>query len=263
LKRLDGAGSKFDVEIEPFIARVVDLTMRNSKGQTKLEELNVEDLFLAYAACRREPKALSAFSERCDQELRAVVARMRFSESDFEDFRQQLWNKLFLGVDAAPMKVLDYRGTGQLRHWFRIVATRFLLDERRRTKRSESPAAQSDWELIAPEAISKDPEMEYIYKQYRFAFKSAFDLAMRALASEERNLLRLHHVLGKTTEEIAEVLGTHKATAARHIAKAREKLAMNTRQELKVQLGADSMEVESAMRLFDGNLTYSWSKYAV
>ena len=54
--------------------------------------------------------------------------------------------------------------------------------------------------------------------------------------------------------------GTHKATAARHLAKARDKLLRGTRARLKRELGVDSGELDSVMRLFDEEMSVSLSR---
>lgn len=256
--RLTTAGVRFDVPWEPFVDRVCEVLSLACADAHDVHTLNLEDMYLAHACCNGDELALARFGERCDPELRAVVAKMRLSPSDFDDFRQQLWNKLFLGGPSGDKKALEYRGTGQINHWFRIVATRAMLDDRRRVKRSEIPSAPDERERLGPSSLGPDPELEYIRRQYRLVFRDVFDEALKALEPEERNLLRLHHVLGKTTEQIAVILGTHKATAARHVGKAREKLTKLTRKGLKSRLRANTLELESAMRLFDGELTCSW-----
>lgn len=66
--------------------------------------------------------------------------------------------------------------------------------------------------------------------------------------------------MGMSTEQLAQAFGIHKATAARHVARARDKLLQFTRDRLKVQLGADSGELDSVMRLFDGEFSVSLSR---
>ena len=105
-----------------------------------------------------------------------------------------------------------------------------------------------------------DPELAHIRERYRSEFHAAFGKAVSALDPEERNLLRCTYLNGMSTDELGRAFGMHKATAARHLSKARDKLLDLTRAELKEQLGANSGELDSVIRLFDGELSISLSR---
>jgi RNA polymerase sigma-70 factor (ECF subfamily) len=82
---------------------------------------------------------------------------------------------------------------------------------------------------------------------------------VQALEPEARNLLGCHYILGMSTGQLAKAFGTHKATAARHLARAREKLLDNMCAGLKSQFGAADAEVDSVMGLLGGDLSVSLS----
>jgi RNA polymerase sigma-70 factor (ECF subfamily) len=222
--------------------------------------LAVEDLFLAYACAEGDPIALKFFATECDGELKAVAQKLRISPSDIDDIRQKLWDKLFLESAGHPKKILEYHGAGGLRHWFRVLAARLILDELRKAKRQANHPFAADDNALWSAAPNADPELDNIRRRYKDAFRSAFENAVRALEPDERNILRCHYLMGMSTEQMAQAFGTHKATAARHAARARDKLLQFTRDRLKMHLGADSGELDSVMRLFDGEMSVSLSR---
>jgi RNA polymerase sigma-70 factor (ECF subfamily) len=243
-----------------FVKYVLTIVDRTLPAQDALRQLAIEDLFLAYACSLGDKKALKAFAKECDGELQAVANKLRISNSDFDDIRQGLWDKLFLASGDRPAKILEYRGTGQLRHWFRVLAARSILNDLRKSKRFENldidPGDSALWRT-APQI---DPELANIRQRYKEEFRFAFECAVKALEPEERNLLRGYYVGGMSTDQLARAFGIHKATAARHVAKAREKLLDHTRTQLKSKLGANSEDLDSVMRLFDGEMSISLSR---
>ena len=226
-----------------------------------MNHIAFEDLFLAYACSQGNPKALKAFAQDCDRELKAVAAKLKISDSDCDDARQKMWDKLFVDSATAPMKILEYRGAGRLRQWYRAVAGRALLDGLRQAKRSDHWQLKSEVDALGIAAPDADPELASIRQSYCYEFHSAFEAALRSLEPEERNILRCHYLQSMSTDQIAKAFGTHKATAARRVARAREKLVQNTREELKERLKANSGELDSVMRLFDGELSVSLSQF--
>ena len=130
------AWPQVELDIEPFVGRVLSLIDSKAPAREALNNLAVEDLFLAYACGNGDAIAFKAFTKDCEVELKAVAQKLRISESDLDDARQILWGKLFLESAGHSKKILEYRGAGRLRHWFRVLAARTILDELRKTKRN-------------------------------------------------------------------------------------------------------------------------------
>ncbi len=248
------------IDTEPFIGRVISLVDTTLPAEEALGRLAIEDLFLAYACSLNDNKALSAFAEEYDRELRIIARRLHISDDEFDDVRQELWDRLFLVSGDQPPKILEYRGRGPLRHWFRVLATRSILYDLRKSRRLENRQFTDGEPPLREAALDTDPELASIRGYYREAFRSAFEKAARILEPEERNLLKCHYILGMSTDQLAKSFGTHKATAARHVASARQKLLDQTRSQLKGQLDIDSVELDSVMRLFDGEISISLSR---
>ena len=248
------------VDTEPFIARILAGLEPGAEAEAALAALTIEDLFLAYACSTGSDPALTAFALEFDGEFRAVTNRLRVAASDYDDLRQSLWNKLFLASATQCPKILEYLGKGRLRQWFRVLATRLVLDELRKEKRLEISRAVVAEQALMDGVPDADPELAHIRERYRSEFRAAFGKAVSGLDPEERNVLRCTYLNGMLTDELGRAFGMHKATAARHLSKARDKLLTLTRAALKEQLGANSGEIDSVIRLFDGELSTSLSR---
>ena len=70
----------------------------------------------------------------------------------------------------------------------------------------------------------------------------------------QRNLIKQSLLDGLTVTQLGTLYGVHRATAAKWVAQAREELRQNTKDVLKAQLGVESVEYRSIMRLIDSNL---------
>jgi RNA polymerase sigma-70 factor len=257
--RVHAAWPCVHVELAPFVTHVATLLDRSLPMGEALKQLSIEDLFLAYACSVEDAFALATLTREFEAELSAIGAKFRIPSSDLDDIRQTLWNTLFLRTGDSPAVILKYGGKGQLRHWFRVLATRAVLNELRRAKSSDKLkfAVDLDFDQAATEA---DPELANIRHHYKHNFRVAFTKAVSKLEAHERNILRCHYIQSMSTDQIARAFGVHKATAARHVVKARERLLELTRAGLKSQLGADSRELESVLRLFDGEASLSLSR---
>jgi RNA polymerase sigma-70 factor (ECF subfamily) len=93
-----------------------------------------------------------------------------------------------------------------------------------------------------------DAEAAYLKQACRREFQEAFAAAMTRLDAREKTLLRYAFSDRRTVDEIGVVFGVHRATAARWIAKARERLVSETRAELMASLHIDENDAASIVR---------------
>lgn len=166
----------------------------------------------------------------------------------FDDFVQTMRTKLFV---ADPPRIAEYRGTGALKSWLRVVATRVLIESARRAKRT---VALDEPGALPLEAPGDDSEMAYLKGRYAIEVKAAFEEAARALDAEERNVLREHYAGKLGIDQLAAVHGIHRATAARRLASAREAVLRRTRQILTERLRLSHGELESVVRLVESRM---------
>lgn len=258
-ERVKAALPMLRVDLQHFFGWVREILEQNGTSTDAIAGLNVEDLFLAYACSQGDATALQMFERECADELKAVAARLRISEIDRDDIRQKLWDKLFTNGPQRRMRILEYHGAGHLRHWFRVLATRCILDDLRESKRRKNRQLHSNEVMLSVKVTEDDPELASIRRQYQVAFRSAFRMAVEGLMPEERNILKCHYLMGMSTEQIGKAFGIHKATAARYLVRTREKLLRDTRELVKRSLRANTDELSSVMRLFDEGLSTSLS----
>ena len=254
LTQIDHAWPDVRVDVREFFAhlrRVVD----PDSSVADLEQVDVEDLYLAFACAKRHARALSQFEARFLGEFSTAVARLRVPEARAEDARQRIWQKLFVGTETTGPRILEYAGRGRLRHWFRVAAMRELLDERRRERRVPEPI--SDDVVLGLSSDEADPELQHLRRLYSHEFGLAFQEAVAGLEPEHRNTLRAYHVKGMTIDQIAVAFGTHRATAARRVTRARELLMERTRECLKQRLKLSTKDLESILNLIQSQLHVS------
>jgi RNA polymerase sigma-70 factor (ECF subfamily) len=218
-----------------------------------IDELFVEDLYLARACVSQQPAAIAAFGEMCDGVLRGSLRAMHLSDDLIEELTQDVRAKLLVG--ESP-RIATYSGRAPLKAWLRTVVTRAAVD---RIRAHDEPTAGED-ELIEVPAVADGPELEHFRRTYHVEFKTAFEEALATLEVRERNVLRHHFVDGLTTEEIGALYGVHKTTAFRWLEAARTALSKRTRAGFQARLHALPAELDSILRLLQSHLDLSLSR---
>jgi RNA polymerase sigma-70 factor, ECF subfamily len=203
---------------------------------------HAEDLYLASACAIGDAAALAAF----EAELVPVIHRAARRLLDTHDFADEIVQLIRERVLVAPQggtpRIADYSGQGPLRAWIRIAAMRLglnLLRDRRRD------LLVGDDDLF--EAIAADHGHRGSAERYREAAAESLRVALAALSARDRNLLRMHHLHGLTVDELAPTLGVHRATVARWIGAARERLLAETRAGLVTRLDVGASTIDSIL----------------
>jgi RNA polymerase sigma-70 factor (ECF subfamily) len=111
--------------------------------------------------------------------------------------------------------------------------------------------------MLEARAPDDDPELAYMKATYRAAFKAAFQEALESLQGRERTLLKQQIVDGLGIDELGALYDVHRATAARWVAAAREKLLVRTRRTFMLRARISSDECESIMRMVRSQLDVS------
>jgi RNA polymerase sigma-70 factor (ECF subfamily) len=239
---------RFHVGQDEFRDRILQ-----AGGSGSLQNLVLDDLVLAYACSRGDRSALDAFEHTCSGEYLSAASKLGLDATRRSEMRQVLWQRLFVG-DGSP-RILEYRGVGSLRSWFRVVASRFLLNELRRGKRDRLVLESDFGELCA--ATEQDPEFLLLERIHHRQFRAALQATLRELRPEQRTSLRCFYILGMTIDQMAEVFGVHRATAARRVAQSRTDLLRLTKERLRQDLGADTEELNSVIRHAQGQSSFS------
>jgi RNA polymerase sigma-70 factor, ECF subfamily len=187
---------------------------------------HAEDLALVRACLAGEPRARARFEAQFGACLRAGVLRIHSDAAFVDETLQQLRSRLLTGPDA---KLGAYSGSGPLRAWLKLVASRAALDALRseaRRRRHERAAAAA-WTLSAA-----DPELGVDRTRHGVHFGHALRSVLRALAPQDRALLKLRFSDGLELEAIARKRGVHRVTVARWLTALYARLSRAMQSEL-------------------------------
>ncbi|MDB4942882.1 MAG: putative DNA-binding regulatory protein [Labilithrix sp.] len=198
---------------------------------------------------------LAAIEARYFPDIDAALGKMGLSKDRASEVKQGLRRTLFVGDPPAgiPPRIGEYKGSGDLRAWLRVTAMRAALKLLRKTGRETS----NDDAILEARTEADDPELSYMKAAYRAAFKTAFQEALESLEARERALLKQQLVDGLGIDELGALYQVHRATAARWLQGAREKLLTRTRRTFMQNARISSDECESIMRLVRSQLDVS------
>lgn len=218
-----------------------------------LERVKAEDLYAACACATGDVQAITAVEGRYFPDVDAALGKMGLPSDRIAEVKQGLRKHLFVGEDGAAPRIAEYRGTGDLRAWLRVTAMRAALKLLRKHGR-ETP---TDDAILEARSSEDDPELAYMKAAYRQAFREAFQESLESLHPKERTLLKQQIVDGLGIDELGALYRVHRATAARWVASAREKLLSRTRRTFMLRARITSDECESIMRLVRSQLDVS------
>lgn len=213
--------------------------------------LAAADLYVACACAAGSQRAITALESRYFREIDHALGRLNANASLIDDVKQKVRQQLFVG-DAPG--ITNYSGSGQLRRWIRVIAVR-ALHRLRGSDRNEVAVENHVIDALPDNAA--DPELQHLKQHYREAFRAAFASAMTTLSSEDRVLLRQHFVDGLNIDELAALHQVHRATAARWLVQAREKIADQTRKLLLAEIKTPKADFDSILRLVQSQLDLS------
>ena len=243
----------------PTITTVDDVTYARWLGERvageELASARVEDLLASCACAAGDVVAIAAVEARAFPDVEAALGKMGLSADRIGEVKQGLRKLVFVGdgPDGLGPRIAEYRGAGDLRAWLRVTAMRAALKLIRKDAR-EQP---SDDAVLEARSSADDPELAYMKAAYRAAFREAFQEALDTLLPKERLLLKQQIVDGLGIDELGTLYQIHRATAARWVASAREKLLGRTRRTFMMRARISSDECESIMRLVRSQLDVS------
>jgi RNA polymerase sigma-70 factor, ECF subfamily len=218
-----------------------------------LDKVRAGDLLLAAACSRGDATALALFEERYFDEVPIALARIRTSAS-LDDIRQSLRDKLFVADEGAVPKIALYAGLGDLRSWFRVTVVRMLLNL---ATRGRKEVELKDAMLEALPGTFEDAELAHARALYGAALAEAFGEAIAKLERRERSLLRYAVCEGLTVDAIGKIYGVHRATAARWVQAARERLESEVLEAVRARIPAGDDSIASIMRLLASQVDIS------
>lgn len=243
------------ISIDPAALATYALARAPQEGSLAehLEKVRAGDLALAAACARGDAAALALFEERYFDEVPIALANVRTTATR-DEVAQQLRAKLFVGAERAAPKISQYSGAGDLRAWFRVTVVRTVLN---RATRGPKEVELKDAMLEALPGASEDPEVAHARATYGPALAEALEEALGRLERRERALLRYAVCDGLTVDAIGKVYDVHRATAARWVQAARERLEAEVLRSARARLVAGDDSLRSIMRLLASQVEIS------
>jgi RNA polymerase sigma-70 factor (ECF subfamily) len=212
------------------------------------------DLYLACACALGVAGAIEAFERTYANDLARTVARVNPDGAFVADAVQAVRERLLLARADAPPRIGEYAGRAALRAWLASAATRVAFDLRRAKSDRPHDELKSDVKLDVP---ATEPELAMLRARYKSDFEEALRLALRALPSRERAILRLHLAERTSIDGLATMYNVGRSTAARWLASAREHLLEKTREQFCDRVGLPSEEFDSVAAALRSDLDVS------
>jgi RNA polymerase sigma-70 factor, ECF subfamily len=241
-----------EVGLDVFMAH---LRERLEDGDSRnLAKMHAVDLYLACACLHGDVKAWRALEREHLRSVPSFIARIDSSPAFADDVKQRLGEKLANNA-KGPGKLALYTGRGPIGGWIRVAAVREAQNGKRRVRKTvelnEHGIATAD----------HDPEVALLKKRYAKEFTRAFKEVLATLENDERNVLSLHYLDGLTIEEVGKAYRVSRATAARWIASARDKIIERTQSALGDRLGKSAPRPQSMLAFVKSQLDLSLARH--
>ncbi len=209
----------------------------------------IDELYLVFACLAGDTQANRHLEDRYLKMLVTLLVRQGIAPEVAGDTVQQLRMQLLTG--ERPI-LSAYGGVGSLKAWLRITALREAVRAQRKAR-----SLEGDELTDALADAAADPALQYQRKLYQDEFRHAFGQAVASLSVRERNLLKQSVLYGATVDDLGALYQVHRATAARWVGAARERLAEETRRQMIDQLGIQPADYDSILRLIHSQLDVS------
>ena len=211
------------------------------------------ELYLGTACAAGARAALEQLDRLFIANVANVLAQRRIPDHGIDEIRQTVRERLLSG---DPPYLATAAGRGSLAGLVAVIATRAGLDWLRARSRAEARHEATPVDLVA----SSDPERDHVRARFRGDIKTAFEAAVKDLEPRERTMLRFHLVEGMTIDDVARLYQIHRATAARQIEKARDRVASGVRRSLARATGIHADELRELEELVTSQLDLSLSR---
>jgi RNA polymerase sigma-70 factor, ECF subfamily len=243
------------VEVDPraWVRALAEQAPRPVAPARPLGDLEVPDLYVAFAAGAGDRAAVAACDALLVREAGYAAEATRL-QALRDEAVQIVRTIVFVPRPERPPAIHDYAGRGRLHGWLRVLVARELV----RLAKAQSRAIElEDYMLDEAATVDADPALEELKARYREHLATAFREALKKLSARDRTLLRYQVTDGLTIDDIGELYRVHRATAARWLAAIRDGIVERTRSRLAAELGVDTAEAASIVRLVQSQLDVS------
>jgi RNA polymerase sigma-70 factor (ECF subfamily) len=232
---------------EAFVERVARC-LAALPSPAAYRKLLTTDVYLACACTRGDPRALVSFEKRYLPAATRALRRLRVPDTVASEILAGLPARLFVGSPDAEPLVAKYSGRSSLAAWLRSVVVNAALNALRNARKHTG--MDDVVQLVGP----GNPELAYVKKAYGTEFESALRDAMASLPERERTVLRQRYLEGLNIDALGELYGVHRATVARWIADACERILAHVRTSLAHRTRMSENELDSIIRVGSSEL---------
>lgn len=190
--------------------------------EVSLGAVQAIDLWLACACVHGERDALDHFIREYSPTIHRAVASLGLPREEVEDIGQDILHVLLV-EDAGGRRIAGFGCRGSLRGWIRTFAIRTAQARRRQFSRRTRHLSRTT-ELRELAGLPVDVERDLARRESGALLTRTLQDVFKTLSGQEREALRSRFYDDESIEAIAANVGVHRATVARWIATAREKL---------------------------------------
>ena len=204
-----------------------------------LNGLRVEELVLARACAAGNEQAWEAFLMQYRETLYGAAYSITKQEAAGRELADSLYADLYGTVEREGVRqsrLNSYTGRGSLAGWLRSVLAQRFVDGYRRSSRQVS-LEDENAERIPAVKEDSTPNLQQI-ETVSVAIREVFS----KLPAEDRMLLALYYMDGRTLMQIARMMGVHESTASRKLSQ----LTRNLKKGLLKQLERGGMSRSAA-----------------
>ena len=238
-----------------FVDRIADTLLANDDAPTldSVERVQPADLYFACALAQQDERAIAICEAEMMPAVRQSAGRVDSTQAFVDEVSQRVRHRLLVGDGETPPAIVQYRGTGPLNRWIRVIASRIALDMKRADAKVDDESEDALSSLPAP----GDPELQVIWQTCATEYKAALSEAFASLSKRERNLMRQRYIDDLNIEALGRLYRVHQATAFRWLKQIEERLATATRSALMTKLAISESQVHSMERLVASQLHLS------
>jgi RNA polymerase sigma-70 factor (ECF subfamily) len=214
-----------------------------------LQQVSLEDLYLACACLHDVPLAIETFEQHYLRKLPKLLRHRERSAAALDEICQQARVKILVSTPEGPPKLAEYKGKGTLLKWVQVIALRIAT--RLAAAQKPTPEEEVDKILGALPGPGDAPEMAVIKQHHHEDLRHAMREAFSSLSDDDRYLLRLYYVDRLSMYDLEPLLRISQPTISRRLKNAREKIYTETRRHVQARLGLSQQEFQSFMKLLD------------
>jgi RNA polymerase sigma-70 factor (ECF subfamily) len=200
------------------------------------------ELYLCCACAQGDAEAMRVLESDTLPQVVKAISRIDSDSEFIEEALQTLRARLLVGPRA---KIADYAARGPLVAWLSVAAARVALDAIRSRNARKLHHADLPDRLAQTES---SPLNDIVKSRYRDSFQRALKNAIHSLPARERNLLRLQLVGRCSIDQLGRMYLGHRATAARWLEAARNRVFDSVRQQMKAEHHLSDGEFDSIAR---------------